>query len=232
MKIITFNIQNNFLKKENDKKDKLIDFINKENPDIICFQELTYNLKKYIEDNILNYNLIGISRYQTNSLIDEYNSILIKNDIKILNSQTFSLYTKHKHDYFSVFPRICTYVKLQKNNQIFQIYNTHLDHLFNYTRKKQLDVLKKYLYNIEQIPTIITGDFNMNKNNKIIKEFLNTNFINTGFALKTPTLRHFRTLPIDYIITTKNIHCKSIKANKKVCLSDHYPLIAKLKIND
>ena len=146
MKIVTFNLQNDLIKETIDKKELLINFIKMENPDIICFQELNFKLKKYIEENIQNYIIVGTSRYQTNSFIDEYNSILIKKDIDLLETKTFPLYKRFKHDFFSIFPRICTYVKLKKANQTFQIYNTHLDHLFNYTRKHQLQILKKHLH--------------------------------------------------------------------------------------
>ena len=155
MKIVTFNLQNDLIKETIDKKELLINFIKVENPDIICFQELNFKLKKYIEENIQNYIIVGTSRYQTNSFIDEYNSILIKKDIDLLETKTFPLYKRFKHDFFSIFPRICTYVKLKKANQTFQIYNTHLDHLFNYTRKHQLQMLKKHLKHHEDIPTTV-----------------------------------------------------------------------------
>ena len=51
MKIVTFNLQNDLIKETIDKKELLINFIKMENPDIICFQELNFKLKKYIEEN-------------------------------------------------------------------------------------------------------------------------------------------------------------------------------------
>ena len=71
MKIVTFNLQNDLIKETIDKKELLINFIKVENPDIICFQELNFKLKKYIEENIQNYIIVGTSRYQTNNYIDE-----------------------------------------------------------------------------------------------------------------------------------------------------------------
>lgn len=231
MKIVTFNLQNDLIKETIDKKELLINFIKMENPDIICFQELNFKLKKYIEENIQNYIIVGTSRYQTNSFIDEYNSILIKKDIDLLETKTFPLYKRFKHDFFSVFPRICTYVKLKKANQTFQIYNTHLDHLFNYTRKHQLQILKKSLKHHEDIPTIITGDFNMTKNNPNLKDFLESKLINIGSSLTKSTLKYIHHLPIDFIIISKKIKCQSIKIDQNTHISDHYPLIAHLKLN-
>lgn len=231
MKIVTFNLQNDLIKETIDKKELLINFIKVENPDIICFQELNFKLKKYIEENIQNYIIVGTSRYQTNSFIDEYNSILIKKDIDLLETKTFPLYKRFKHDFFSIFPRICTYVKLKKANQTFQIYNTHLDHLFNYTRKHQLQILKKHLKHHEDIPTIITGDFNMTKNNPNLKDFLESKLINIGSSLTKSTLKYIHHLPIDFIIISKNIKCQSIKIDQNTHISDHYPLIAHLKLN-
>lgn len=231
MKIVTFNLQNDLIKETIDKKELLINFIKMENPDIIYFQELNFKLKKYIEEDIQNYIIVGTSRYQTNSFIDEYNSILIKKDIDLLETKTFPLYKRFKHDFFSVFPRICTYVKLKKANQTFQIYNTHLDHLFNYTRKHQLQILKKSLKHHEDIPTIITGDFNMTKNNPNLKDFLESKLINIGSSLTKSTLKYIHHLPIDFIIISKNIKCQSIKIDQNTHISDHYPLIAHLKLN-
>ena len=229
MTIITFNLQNDFFKQTIDKKTKLLAFIKEENADIICFQELTAKLKKYLEESLENYTLIGSSRYQTNSMIDEYNSILVKKNIKILKTQTFPLYKKYRHAYFSIFPRVCTYVKLEKNNQVIQVYNTHLDHLFNFTRSKQLEILKSKIEN-SPVPTVITGDFNMVKTNNVFKTFVKPELINTGETLTKSTLKYIHQLPIDYILTTKNIECSNIQIAENVHLSDHYPLIAKVKI--
>ena len=86
MKIVTFNLQNDLIKETIDKKELLINFIKVENPDIICFQELNFKLKKYIEEkncliensNIENINVVNC--YEFDEVKDEMNEIVEEHD--------------------------------------------------------------------------------------------------------------------------------------------------------
>ena len=124
MKIMTFNMKNSgiFIGHWKQRTKGFVELIKKEKPDIIGTQEMTYKVKKYLKnlliENKLFYTFVGESRSRTNGIYDEYNCILINEKINILNAHTYSLSntplipkTKFKGD---PFPRIITLIETEK----------------------------------------------------------------------------------------------------------------------
>ncbi len=237
LKVMTFNIKNNYHREvKNGKISKrlkdVFEIIEKENPDILGLQEVTSEVKKIISDNFTDYNIIGRSRYNNGKISDEYNIIMIKKSFPIIASTTYSLGKDinkiGSKGLLDVFPRICTYAKVKCEGSEINVYNTHLDHLLSYNRKKQLQVLENIIKPIENEPIIIMGDLNMCRGNKILKIFLDKNYINATDKLTTPT---FGNRYIDHILINNKLVLKETYINHHENYpSDHFPIIVKARL--
>lgn len=221
--IINFNIQNKVINKNyNDKNQAkmLASIINKQKPDIICIQELTDTYENKLQTFMPNYHFTGKNRFKNKSIwyshFGEKNAIITS--LNTIKTKTYSL-SKNlnkigKRSFLSIFPRIATVTIVSKENQKFTVINTHLDHLTNICRKKQLTYLKKVIELNNDYPIILTGDFNLNTENKIFKDFVKymqtkkcklvpineTTFKPHKSSLKTP----------DHIFIPKNFNLENI----------------------
>lgn len=186
LSLINFNVQNKVLIKNYDGGNypKLFaNFINEKNPDIICTQEMTDNYQNKLKPLIPNYQFTGQNRFSKSSIyyshFGENNSIIT--NLNIVKTKTYSLSKDlnkiGKRSLLSIFPRIATVTIINKDNQNFTVINTHLDHLTNTNRKKQLIYLKQIIELNNRYPIILTGDFNLNTDNKIFQDF--TQYMNT-----------------------------------------------------
>ncbi len=124
------------------RKDSIINIIDIYQPDFICTQELTLKHKALLFPYLEQYEAIGTFRYLKESyMFNEASEILVKKGkYKIIYSRTFWLSNKPNmiasRSMFSIFPRICTMVKIKdlKTMKKFYVYNTHLDHLIEKVR--------------------------------------------------------------------------------------------------
>lgn len=224
MKIATFNLQNRYMQ-DNKLTDveyieKLTEFINNNQIDILGVQELVYGIRKKL---LKKYSLFGNSRFHLlkHFKYNEYNSIIT--DLEVINTKTYML------PYFgSVIPRIATEVIVNSNNKMIRIINTHLC-LYRYHKvkikelNKLLEIIKK-----EDIPTIIMGDFNLRDDSNEFKYFceelnkLNIRYVkNKEFTYKNRIL--------DYMFASKNIDIGKVEVIESG-LSDHKILIANMYI--
>lgn len=216
MRISSFNIQNNFYKHIN-KTDYLISFINKYDLDILGVQEYLYRDSKKFKLN--GYKCYGKGRYKyINSIFNETCSIITK--LKVKSYRNIKLPW-----FFSQFPRIITEALINVDDKEYLILNTHLDYLHKFSQKRQLNFIIKYLKNIKYKNIIMMGDFNLDINSKLFKNFINEinklNINRVDINEKT-----FKSLdkPIDHIFISNNIVIKDIKVIKSIDISDHYPL--------
>lgn len=237
LKVMTFNIKNNYYHevvdgRVSERLKKIFQIIEKENPDVLGLQEVTEEVKKLITKFFVNYNIIGRSRYNNGKKSDEYNIIMVKKNFPVIDSATYSLGkdihkvgSKYTLDFF---PRICTYVKIAYKGEKINIYNTHLDHLLNYNRKRQMKIIKKLTESIKKEPIIIMGDLNMSRNNKILKDFLGQEYTNVSDTLNTPTYgRRY----IDHILINNRFILKDVYVdNVKNYPSDHFPIITEVEL--
>lgn len=232
MKIMTFNLKDDGLKILSNWKKRLygfVELIKIENPDIIGTQEMTYKAKKLLEkllvQNNLHYLFYGESRKRNNKMFDEYNSILVKDNIEVLSSFTYALSdtplipkTKFINDKF---PRIITYIETQN----FYFYNTHLTNKITENKLLQLDCITKLIK--KDKPIIMTGDFNLGM--KKLKDFCSANGLidatrSIGNTFSTKKEKYH----LDHIFICKDLKfCKTIKHDfkyKNIYLSDHFPI--------
>lgn len=260
IKVMTFNMKNDsFLTKKirtfQSRKEVILSIIEKYKPDVIGVQELSVPMKFELSKSLPHYSFNGRSRGKGVKNSNEHTDILTLNDkFELLDQETFWLTKSPQKEgsklLFSIFPRICTYVTIKdkENNQIYRVFNSHLDPIFEFTRVKQLTTLIDYLndiHTISPLPTIIMGDFNSKFNSNSLK-YLSSHPL--GFesvyrsSPKSNTFHFFNgkikagKSPIDYIFISSDmelIKLDTITDNHSgIYPSDHFPVLANLKIKD
>ncbi len=251
MKLVTFNIRcdyeqdgvNNF----SFRKPLISEKIKKENPDIICFQEVLSHVAKWLKESFGNYYVIGCGRDE--KLEDEQTSIVFnKSKFNLLHMEVFWLSETPKvpgsrYENQSICPRVCTMALFQNmvTKEIFRVYNTHLDHIGSEARKSGLSQILEKMEREESFinaPAILVGDFNAlpdSKELKLLHDYPHLVDLTAGIK---GTFHDYGRLKeaekIDYIIAQDNFHCNHIgvwaDCKDGVYLSDHYPVCADINI--
>ena len=237
MKIMTFNMKNDGINPFGHWKQRVIGFkelIKKEKPDIIGTQEMNIKAKilldNLLKENNLYYTFYGDSRKRDNSLYDEYNCILVKDSIKVIDFSTYSLSntphipkSKFKDD---VFPRIITHIETDK----YHIYNTHLSAKILKNKLLQLECITSLLK--WNKPVILLGDFNLGM--KRLSPFMRKNGLTDAteevgntFSTKKD-LFHLDHILIDNRLKYDNSVKILFKYNGRY-LSDHFPIITEIE---
>jgi len=233
MKVMSFNVQNEIKKVKNEKINKIIELIKKEDPDIIGLQELTYKLKKKLEKELKDYHFFGRSRYCINTFFDEYNSILVKRTIEVFEVNTYSLGKRpdkvRSKNILSVFPRICTSILCLLKNKKIKIMNTHIDPFHKKSKKYQLSVISNILKN-NNFPIIIMGDFNMHSDNEYLEKFVKSLNLVDVLRNEGKTFKESKSdKAIDHILIGKEFKYSNVRIIESD-ISDHYPVTCEIDI--
>ena len=175
--IIDFNVKNDIKKTNYDGgkfPERLSRLIRGYHVNVVCLQEVNDNYKNKLRKFLPDFNFYGDNRFKRNSpwykRCNENNSIITNLDVT--EDRTYPLARRSKQgkrSFLSIFPRIATLVKLSNG---LTIINTHLDHLSNIARKRQLEYLKQIVRENKNSPIILTGDFNLNTNDEIFEDFV------------------------------------------------------------
>lgn len=223
--------------------------MNRENADIVAFQEITECMLPIMEKIMPNYHFLGHGRnfdYGGEGLYIAVN----KNTSRVLALNTFWIAPNtcdplSKFADQSICPRICVSVKIldKATKRVYLVYNVHLDHGGKEARKKGLEcVLKMISSETEkrQIPICLLGDFNEKPNSEVyamccaykkIKLIDITKDIDCTFH-KYGKLNS----KIDYIFLSHEL-AENMKrvgilndCSGGIYLSDHYPITAEIKL--
>lgn len=249
IKLVTFNIRcdfgqdgaNNF----SFRKPFILEKIEKESPDIICFQEVLPHVALWLKENLRDYYVIGCGRDK--NLQDEQTSIAYKKlrfnlmEMKVFWLSPTPLVPGSRYQNQSECPRVCTEALLQDitAGKLLRLYNTHLDHIGGEARRLGLgQILEKMKHeqSFAGAPVILTGDFNCLPDSpemELLKEYpylidltqdVKGTFHDYG--------RAERPEKIDYIIAQNSFKRVSLELWKKckdgVYLSDHYPVCVEI----
>lgn len=169
MKVMSFNILRGdwFWGWEgNGRKDKIVDIMFINDPDVICLQEALKFQVDDIQDALHEYGSYGVGRSDGDTK-GEYCPIFYRlSRFDFLDSGTFWLSkTPNKAgstSWGSLAPRICSWVKLQDktiDTPVF-VYNAHTALFSENARNKSLDLILDKM----ECPYILAGDFNKNMN--------------------------------------------------------------------
>lgn len=220
----------------NTVKEDILEFLYKENPDILCLQERgnPINLDKDEKFNT-RYNRIANG------------GLIIFSKFPIINSGSLEFPNTSNNAIFADFV---------KGKDTLRVYNLHLQssgiktdvealkketsgHLFNQvgvTFKAQQEQVELFLKHKSkcQYKSIISGDFNNTAYSYIYKEIKGDDLLDAfeeagnGFG-KTYDFKFFP-LRIDFILSDKSLTVNGFKTYD-VKLSDHYPIKATLKLH-
>ena len=253
MKIVTWNLRcvwmlgdgvNSFIHRAG----MIYQKIAQEKPDIIAFQEVVDESREYLMKLFPEYEFFGSFRspaYGDKGLYTAYRKdklALLRSDVFWLSPTPYVAGSRYEQQ--SIYPRICVMTELRnkENNEIFRLYNVHLDH--EPTDAKALGIAT-VLAQIDRrnaegnVPTILCGDFNEMPQGAAIR-LVNerSDFQDFTTAIET-TFHDFgrrtEACKIDYIYVSKQWwgRVEETKAWKDcysgIYLSDHYPICMQLK---
>ncbi|AWA30583.1 endonuclease/exonuclease/phosphatase [Flavobacterium magnum] len=254
LKVMTYNLRfDNPADGENRwdlRKEFLCRQIQFYSPDFIGTQEVKLHQLKYIDSTMTHYSYIGIGR-DSSPTGGEYSAIFYNSTkFRVVKHSTFWLSEtpgEVSKGWDAMFERICTYGLFEniKTRQRFYVFNTHFDHVGELARTNsaKLIVSKINAINTENVPVIVTGDFNSEikstayrflsswmNDSKVISEELPFGPSGTfnNFEFNKPV-----TLLIDYIFTSKDniaVTKYGVLSDSKDCKypSDHLPVYVEL----
>jgi endonuclease/exonuclease/phosphatase family metal-dependent hydrolase len=219
IKVVSYNIHSGLNKDMFPSLFDIIDFLRIENADVICLQEVNESAKAGFQVSSLKEDLEMYSHFGANV-------------VKLGSNYGLATYSKYKiisqnHIYLSSNTEqrgmLHTVVKLGFGRKL-NIINLHLG-LSDEEREIQLDEVEEFVKSLND-PYIVTGDFNQS-NMDINKEIFKDVAIQ---ANKDNILTYASSLDrIDYMLVSPDIEVKYYDVLIKN-MSDHYPIVAKLKI--
>jgi endonuclease/exonuclease/phosphatase family metal-dependent hydrolase len=264
IRMLTYNVHGFRPFDQNDSpvvKQKILQFVKDQDPDIVCFQEF-YTRRKGSFNTVDSLKKILKTKYY-------YFVPVIKNDYEEYGQAIFSKYPiKNKGEiHFDGFgDNMSIYADLDIEGKTIRIFSVHfqsisfqpqdyqfIDDLTKKTRGKlyaskrilkmlrrafvkrsnQVDTMKKEMAKCKT-PYLIAGDFNDTPASYVvtqITEGLNNAFIEKGSGFGKTYNGKFPNFQIDYIATTKDIEILNYLITK-VKLSDHFPVRVDLKFAD
>lgn len=249
IKVISFNIRCTDDENGNsiqERAPRLAAVINPYDADVIGFQEYTPSWEAYINHYFCEkYELFN--QYRTDKGWIESAPILWKKDkFDVLQRGYFWLsdtpeimsggWDEDCHN------RICLYVVLKnkKDGTVFAFMNTHLG-FGEENQIKSVRLIQRYMEKLAELPTLITGDFNMLPHSapyaEMIKTVIDVNALTAkdrrptyhGYNPQKNTTEH-----IDYCFVNNHIKPVSFQILDELVEnkfpSDHYGIYAKLEI--
>ena len=255
----TYNISYN---NPNDEKEgnawaqrcpQLCDFINFEQPKIFGTQEVLVDQLHDLMKGLNGYGYIGVGRDDGKEK-GEYAAIFYKKDqLSLLDSGNFWLSPTPERaslGWDAACIRICTWGKFQDkiSGKQFYFFNTHMDHVGTVARRESARLILKRINQLSKgLPTILTGDFNVDQTDEIYQIFSISGVLRDCYtnALQrmTPTgtwndfMQDSRSKSrIDHIFVSSDfkvphyaIFTNSYWLGKsRRNISDHYPVMVKL----
>ncbi|WP_127024904.1 endonuclease/exonuclease/phosphatase family protein [Flagellimonas beolgyonensis] len=242
LKVMTYNVwgfnKNGWIKEPN-IGDRIIDFVKKEDPDILCFQE--YDRSK--DDQMVEFKFKSVTLYKkstpktTQAIFSKFPIVgsgsldlpgtinnVIYADI-VTKGDTVRVYNVHLQS-FNIVPSAAAISNGENSERTYK-------RLVN-TFTKQLEQAKLFREHLGKSPhkNLVCGDFNNTQFSniyKIIKGDLQDTFREqgTGFG-RTYDLLKFP-IRIDYILADPDFEVLSHQ-NFNIKLSDHYPVMSTLRL--
>ena len=222
-----------------------IEMLRDQMPDVFGVQEALVYQVEFLEENMRDYNCVGIGR-ENGRKKGEFMSIFWnKKTISMIKWGTFWLSDtpeKPSVGWDAACYRTATWalMKDKKTGEKFYFVNTHLDHVGNEARKNGLKLIVDKISEInpDNYPMVLTGDFNMTPDNTALKELDSIMKSARKAAVKTDNTGTYNnwgkdSKVIDYIYYSGFTSCPVFETvTKKYAgrkfVSDHFPVTAVL----
>lgn len=268
--VMTFNIrygtandgENNWA----NRREMVCDVLRRHSPDVVGIQEALRFQIDDIRAGLPEYAEIGCGREDGNTK-GEYSAILYRKDrLDVNDCGTFWLSDTPEVagsiTWGNACTRLCTWGRFvpKDSGKAFYLFNTHLDHVSQYSRDRSAILLAKRIRDrAHPDPVLVTGDFNTGENNPVVRYLKGEQEspVAGNGLLKNPTVLvdTFRVLhrdvkevgtfngfkgngsgdKIDYILAqpgTEVLRAEILRDCKDSRYpSDHFPMIAAVRLN-
>ena len=235
VKVMTYNIRldhvSDGINQWPNRKTKVFDLIKKYDPDIFGVQEALPNQMQDLAQNLSAYTYIGVGRDDGKNK-GEFSALFYKKEkYKLIAQNTFWLSETPEipgsKSWDAAITRVASWGKFKdlKTSEEFVVMNTHFDHIGKEARKKSADLLISKAREIaNDLPLIITGDFNCTREEPPYSVMINSSAIKLTDPASKPApgtfcgfeVNSIECRPIDYIF-----HSPHWKAKRYKVISDH-----------
>ncbi len=226
------------------RADLIMQGIQKEQPSVIGFQEVTKWHYSYLCDTLGMYD--SVITYRDDAFNSEGCPIFYRSDIYTLIDKG-SFWLSETPDVMSKswgaqFNRVCSYVILKDNatETEFVVFNTHLSHVSDEARINGIQVVLDKIKEFGSLPAVLMGDLNAEEDSETYKS-ATVNFLDTKYQTEnTMTSCTYQGWGeqldrncIDYILVSKtgfrtNSYRVVTDTYDGVYSSDHFPLSVSL----
>ena len=231
LKAMTYNIRLDVASDVNNawpfRKDFFASQVRFYEPDILGVQEAMPHQVVDLERLLPQYNQVGVGREGVGK--GESSNIFYKKDkFTVIQTNTFWLSETPEAismGWDAACHRVCTYALFQeaKTNQLFWVFNTHLDHIGEQARTKGIKLILAQINQLNTLnyPVIFMGDFNSEPQEERIVALKKVMNDTREVSIDKPfgpvgTFNNFEhnksvTALIDYIFISKKSNLKVIK---------------------
>ncbi len=208
----------------NSNKQAVINLIQKHNPDVITFQEVSPRNRKII-----------------NKLSKSYPYRMLCHSSGVRSIAILSRFPKaSKRSQGCIKSKGLGWMQIRVNNKLVSVASIHLRWPYPYNQRSQIKFLDKHLRAIPR-PVLLAGDFNATPWSDALRKITkatNTNVVGglrLTYHLDLKRWRTFRKLPldftiglpIDHVLTSPKLNVHTILKEQFVG-SDHFPIVAKM----
>jgi endonuclease/exonuclease/phosphatase family metal-dependent hydrolase len=182
--VMTYNIRfdnpGDGINQWSSRKVKVYALLKKYNPDLFGVQEALLHQLTDIRKGVEGYEFIGVGR-DDGKHKGEYSAIFYRTSrFDVIKQNTFWLSetpeTAGSKSWDAAITRVATWAMFRdkKTNSEFVLINTHFDHIGKEARKRSAALLKVKAKEIaDDLPVIITGDFNFTRDEEPYREIMN-----------------------------------------------------------
>ncbi len=229
------------------RADLIIDNLEKEQPGVIGFQEVTKWQYAYLTDTLTAYD--SVITFRDDTFYSEGCPVFYRTDLyTLVDKGSFWLSETPEVmsiDWDSACYRICSYVILKDNasETEFVVFNTHLDHVSDEARIKGIGVVLDKIKEFGSLPSVLMGDLNADEYSETYKS-ATENFLDTKYqtenTMKSCTYQNWgQELDrecIDYVLISKtgfsvNSYKVVTDTYDGVYPSDHFPISVSLSFS-
>ncbi len=237
------------------RKELVAELIRHEAPDILGMQEVLLGQKRYLEDQLPGYKLVGVGRDDGKDA-GEFAPLAWRTDrFELVRHGTFWLSPTPdvpSTGWDAALPRVATWAILHDrvSGREIRMLNTHFDHVGVEARANSARLITDWVATGpgNNLPTVVLGDFNVTPASEpfmILTGDGQGKLVESGVSSKTGTygppgtfngwrIDSAAAAPIDHVFVTRNI---SVASHATVTQhwsgrlpSDHYPVVVKLEL--
>ncbi len=244
------------------RRNLISSIIRSSNATIVGVQELIPSMREDIKKLLsTDYSIRGFGRAKSLG-DEQAAIILKNDDVTVSFDKTFWLSKHPEKNgsraYYAFFPRICTVCEayVREFDRKIRVFNTHFDHVCGMARNLSVRIILEYMHRLnqeEKLPTILMGDLNARPDSRPIRvlsenlhEYPEIHLTNVWNCVDTSTSQIGSTYhgfkgktdgrPIDYIFVSDEFvvdeaYIDRTNFNGRYP-SDHYPLMAVLRLKD